>query len=264
MGEARASADGVTRGIKVVLGLAVLVLLVPLVGHFWPMRSQPIAGVGGRQPISVASRTLTVNDGKRPWTTAWMQQGIPAPLIAPGEVPWIVADPQHPTRTWWFWPRWIHGALWMGTLQHQVIQWQPVQIGQSPLSSWPSPVRHMVEWAHSLETGQGSIPTNRVEPPGAFVADMGTVTAVTGWEASMEPTPRTMVLTGGLVQNHRHGLRLITLWHWSHADGWICTLIVLTPEPMSSLPQPTWAMQKTRLPGWVSVTRNSDHDSRIG
>lgn len=245
-----------TRGIKVVGGLIVLLLAIPLAVRFGPAHSQRIVRVNPRPSISSVAGSLTVVDRGKPWTPRWMEHGIPPTLHHTGRLPWIVADPQNPTRTWWFWPRVVQGALWMGTSDQQTVTWHPLLSGHSPGASWPTPVRQTIQWVHSLESGRGAIPASRIEPAGAFGADMSTVTGVTGWEASMEPTPRTIVMTWGLQQRKAQGLRFITMWHWQ-PTGWQCTMGILQHEPTVQLAtRSETAAIPHPLPGWAVATKS--------
>ena len=170
-------------------------------------------------------RAITVKDTLRPWTASWATAGLPSMLQHQRGAPWVVADPSRPSRTWWLWPTVSHGALWMGISQGSEIRWYPWKMGKAPPPAWPEPLRQTYAWVRALKTGHGSMPVTRVEPLGAFMEDIGTVTSIAGWAATMQPTARTVVLTWELTQSGHHGLRLISEWQWR--KGWECQLIVL-------------------------------------
>lgn len=244
-----------TRGLKVGIELIVLLLTIPLVVQFWPTPDHSTAHVPSRHSKSLRTTSLRVADQATPWTRNWLQHAIPPLLHRAGGVPWIVSDPQHPTRTWWFWPKVVQGALWMGMSEQKGITWHPLGMGQTVGTSWPTPMRQTLQWVKSLDAGRGAIPPMRIEPTGAFRADMGTVTGMTGWEASMEPMPSTIVITWGLQQRQAKGLRFVTLWHWTSTTGWQCTEAILQPEPTAQLPaRSQTASIPHPLPGWVDST----------
>ena len=182
-------------------------------------------------------RAITVKDTLRPWTASWATAGLPSTLQQQRGAPWVVADPSRPSRTWWLWPTVSHGALWMGISQGSEIRWWPWKIGQALPPAWPEPLRQSYASVRTLETGHGSVPATRVEPLGAFMEDIGTVTSISGWAATMQPTTRTIVLTWELTQAAHQRLRLISEWQWR--QGWACQLIVLEREPKAGrLPVP--------------------------
>ena len=130
------------------------------------------------------------------------------------------------------------------------VRWYPWKIRQALPPAWPEPFRESYAWVRTLETGHGSVPATRVEPLGAFMEDIGTVTGIAGWAATMQPTPRTIVLTWELTQAAHHDLRLISEWQWR--QGWACQLIVLEREPKAGrLPVPPAQEIPRWLPGWA-------------
>ena len=192
------------------------------------------------------------------WSSQWVADGIPIRLRPSDRVPSIVADPANPRLTWWFWPQVQDGQVWFGVGRGRGVAWHGVSVRDvAQLSSLPVPVRATAQWVTALESGRGPMPGMRTEPAGVFVADMGSVTGVTGWEAAMESQPRTIVMTWGLTRQHGSGLRLITLWHWQPRLGWQCALVILQDEPtvqladghpMHEIPGslPGWAVPPTR------------------
>lgn len=187
------------------------------------------------------------------WSPKWVADGIPTRLGQPNLVPSIVANPANPRLTWWFWPQVQDGQVWFGVAHGRGVAWRGVSVrDMAPLSSLPVPVRATAQWVTTLKSGRGSIPGMRTEPAGAFLADMGSVTGVTGWDAAMEPEPRTIVVTWGLTRQHGTGLRLITLWHWQPGLGWQCILAVLQNEPTVQLADTGMLHgMPSRLPGWA-------------
>ena len=192
------------------------------------------------------------------WSPQWVDNGIPIRFRQSGRVPSVVADPANPRLTWWFWPQVQDGQVWFGLAQDRGVAWHGVPVrDMGQVSSLPVPVRATAKWVTALKSGRGPMPGMRTEPAGAFLDDMGSVTGVTGWEASMESEPRTIIVTWGLTRQHGTGLRLITLWHWQPRLGWQCTLGVLENEPTVPLadgslthempiPLPGWAVPPTR------------------
>lgn len=195
-------------------------------------------------------RATTVKDTLRPWTASWVTAGLPSTLHHQGGRPWIVADPSWPSRTWWLWPTVSHGALWMGISEGSKVRWYLWKMGKVLPPAWPEPLRQTYAWVRTLKTGHGSMPATRVEPLGAFMEDIGTVTSISGWAATMQPTARTIVLTWELTQTSHRGLRLISEWQWR--QGWECQLIVLEREPKAGLlPAPPARGIPPWLPGWA-------------
>ena len=175
-------------------------------------------------------------DAAAMWSPQWVDDGIPIRFRQSGRVPSIVADPADPRLTWWFWPQVQDGQVWFGVVQGRGVAWHGVSVRDTAqMSSLPVPIRDTAQWVTTLESDRGPMPRMRTEPPGAFMADMGSVTGVTGWVAGMESESRTIVVTWGLMQQHGTGLRLITLWRWQPRVGWQCTLVVLQNEPTVQL-----------------------------
>ena len=235
--------------LRAVIALMALVLVGSLVlkaGH-----PETLIGSHPSPPSRTPSvRAITVKDTLRPWTASWVTAGLPSTLQHQGGIPWVVADPSQPSRTWWLWPTVSHGALWMGTSEGSEIRWYPWKIGKAPPPAWPEPFRQSYAWVRTLETGHGSVPTTRVEPLGAFMEDIGTVTGIAGWAATMQPTARTIVLTWELTRSGHHGIRLISEWQWR--KGWECQLIVLEREPKAGqVPVPPAQGIPPWLPGWA-------------
>ena len=138
----------------------------------------------------------------------------------------------------------------MGISEGSEIRWCPWKIGQALPPAWPEPLRQTYAWVRTLKAGQGSMPTTRVEPLGAFMEDTGTVTSISGWAGTMQLTVRTIVLTWELTQAGHQGLRLISEWQWH--QGWACQLIVLEREPKAELlPVPPAQGIPLWLPGWA-------------
>jgi len=178
---------------------------------------------------------LHVHDTATPWSSSWVTDGIPKHWRFAPEVPSIVVDPVNLSETWWFGPQVPNGHVWFATSQGSQVTWKRLSFqDMAHAAALPLPVRLAAGWVRMLETGEGVIPTLRMEPAGAFLADMGTVAGVTGWAASMEPTPGTIVMTWGLRQRGGRALRLVTLWQWQLSQGWQCQLVVLQPEPETS------------------------------
>lgn len=222
------------------------------------LRRSPTEGQA-HERHGVATQVMTAYeaDAAAMWSPQWVAGGIPVRFRQSGRVPSIVADPANPRLTWWFWPQVQDGQVWFGVAQGRGVAWHGASVrDMAQLSSLPVPVRATAQWVTTLQSGRGPMPGMRTEPAGAFLADMGCVTGVTGWEAAMESKPWTIVVTWGLTRQHGSGLRLITLWHWQPGLGWQCTLAVLQNEPTVQLanegmlhgmpsPFPGWAVPPT-------------------
>ncbi len=196
---------------------------------------------------------LHVHDTATPWSSPWVTDGIPKHWRSAHEVPSIVVDPVHLSETWWFGPQVPNGRVWFATSQGSQVTWKRLSFqDMAHAATLPLPVRLTAGWVRTLETGEGVIPTLRMEPAGAFLADMGTVTGMIGWAASMEPTPGTIVVTWELRQRGGRALRLVTLWQWQLSQGWQCQLVVLQPEPeRSRIMTPMGRDTVLSLPGWA-------------
>ncbi|NMP23480.1 hypothetical protein [Sulfobacillus harzensis] len=192
-------------------------------------------------------------DAAAMWSPQWVADGVPVRLRQQRLAPSIVADPANPRLTWWFWPQVQDGQVWFGVGRGRGVAWHGVSVrDMAQMSTLPQPVRATAQWVTTLESGRGPMPGMRTEPAGAFMADMGSVTGVTGWEAAMESQPRTIVVTWGLTRPHGTGLRFITLWHWLPRLGWQCTLGVLQNEPTVQLANGGMPHGvPSRLPGWA-------------
>ena len=217
---------------------------------------------GHRIPLKPRAATAEVmrhiNDPATPWSSSWVVDGIPKRWRSSHDVPSMVVDPAHLHRIWWFWPPVQNGRVWFATSQGSLVTWQQLSLrDMAHAAILPMPLQVTAQWVMTLETGQGAIPTMQMEPAGAFLAYMGSVTGVTGWEAGMEPTPGTIVVTWGLRQRVSTGLRFVTLWHWQFSQGWQCVLGIFQKEPQTSLVVPPMASERVPLlPGWTS---NSPH-----
>lgn len=238
---------------RISLRAAIALMALVLVGSLVLKTGHPTTLTGSQQsPLSrtPSVRTIAVKDVLRPWTASWITAGLPSMLQHQRGAPWVVADPSRPSRTLWLWPTVSHGALWMGIPQGSEIRWYPWKMGKALPPAWPDPLRQTYAWVRTLETGHGFVPATRVEPLGAFMEDIGTVTSIAGWAAAMQPTTRTIVLTWELTQAGHHGLRLISEWHWR--KGWACQLLVLEREPKAGrLPVPPGQGIPPWLPGWA-------------
>ena len=140
----------------------------------------------------------------------------------------------------------------MGISQGSEIHWYRWKSGKALPPASPEPFRLTYAWIRTLETGHGSVPATRVEPLGAFMEDIGTVTSISGWAATMQPTTRTIVLTWELTKAAHQRLRLISEWQWR--QGWECQLIVLEREPQGGqlpVPLPPARGIPPWLPGWA-------------
>ena len=210
---------------------------------------------GHRIPLKPRAATAEVmrhiNDPATPWSSSWVVDGIPKRWRSSHDVPSMVVDPADLHRIWWFWPPVQNGRVWFATSQGSLVTWHPLSLrDMAHAAILPMPLQVTAQWVMTLETGQGAIPTMQMEPAGAFLADMGSVTGVTGWEARMEPTPGTIVVTWGLRQRVSTGLRFVTLWHWQASHGWQCVLGILQKEPQPSLVVPPIASDGVSwLPG---------------
>ena len=138
----------------------------------------------------------------------------------------------------------------MGISQGSEIRWYPWKMGKALPPTWPEPLRQTYAWVRTLKTGHGPMPATRVEPLGAFMEDIGTVTSIAGWAATMQPTTRTIVLTWELTERAHRALRLISEWQWR--QRWVCRLIVLEQDPTAGqLPIPPSQGIPPWIPGWV-------------
>ncbi len=176
-----------------------------------------------------------------------MVEGVPARWRHLGILPSVITDPADPYRTWWFWPRVRQDRVWFAVSQDQHVSWQATTVQALAQSSTASlPLRVTAQWVMTLETGRGVMPAMEMEPTGTFLADMGALTGVAGWMASMGSTPHSLVLTWGLRGRVHTGLRLVTLWRWRPQSGWHCTLGVLQSEPSTALAVPSipWDLQR--------------------
>ena len=234
----------------------------------------PILAMGGhRDPksnLSVARRysgdttrpaSIVLADTATPWSSSWMVDALPAGWRHTGVLSSVIANPADPRRTWWFWPRVRKDRVWFAVGQKKHVTWRVTTVRALAQSSTvPVPLRVTAQWVMTLETGRGLMPAMEMEPPGAFLADMGAMTGVAGWMASMGPAPHTMVLTWGLRGRANTEFRLVTLWRWRTRLGWHCTLGVLHPEPTTSLAVPSipWDLRRWQSVGAVP----SKHVSR--
>lgn len=224
----------------------------------WAHRESTVHRISLKPRAATAEVMRHINDPATPWSSSWVMDGIPKPWRSSHDVPSMVVDPAHLHRIWWFWPPVQNGRVWFATSQGSLVTWHSLSLrNMAHATILPIPLQVTAQWVMTLETGQGAIPTMQMEPAGAFLADMGSVTGVTGWEARMEPTPGTIVVTWGLRQRAGTGLRFVTLWHWQVSQGWQCVLGVLQKEPQPSLVVPPMASDGVPwLPGWAS---NSPH-----
>lgn len=236
--------------------LVAMLLAGPLL--VWAHRHAPGHRILLQDHTATVESMVHINDPATPWSSSWIGDARLKRWRLTPDVPSVVVDPAHLHRIWWFWPPAQHGHVWFATSQGSAVTWQRRSMREMTHAAiLPMPIRVTAQWVMTLETGQGAIPTMQMEPAGAFLADMGSVTGVTGWEARMEPTPGTIVVTWGLRQRAGTGLRFVTLWHWQVSQGWQCVLGVLQKEPQPSLVVPPMASDGVPwLPGWAS---NSPH-----
>ena len=172
-------------------------------------------------------------------SSAWFVDGLPARWRHWGIRPSVITDPADLHWNWWFWPRVQQSRVWFAVSQDHRVSWEASTVKALTQSSTvPVPLRVTAQWVMTLETGRGVMPTMDTEPTGAFLPEMGMATGVTGWMASVGPTPHSLVLTWGLRGPANTGLRLVTLWHWGAQSGWQCTLGVLPSEPTTALTVP--------------------------